>query len=141
VPHKVEWPCVLGGDVPLVVTDREQFVSAIAAEFGSMNPVGGLITVEKLGRSRTGAQLRYLFGVIYAHAQRDERFGGWSKDDIHGWAKEKHLRRTKELNGEIVDVVGTTTKLDTAEMTDLIDAVRRDLSEMGIDTPDPGETA
>ena len=141
MPKKVEWPCIIGGHPPLQVTDREQFASALAAKFGSMNPVGGLITVEKLGKSRTAAQVRYLFGVVYSTALRTERFGGWTKDEIHGYYKERLLKRTKELNGEIVEYIKSTTELDTVEMTDFIEGVRRDLaSEHGIDTPDPGET-
>jgi hypothetical protein len=135
---RVDWPVqVREGKVRL--PDREQWESAIAGAFGSMNPVEAILTVEKLGRSRTGAQLRYLFGVVYAVAQLDETFGGWTKDEMHGYFKEKHLRRTKELRGEIVDVVGTTTKLASEEMATFIDAVIRDLGEMGIHTPEPGE--
>ena len=81
--------------------------------------------------------MRYLFGPIYNAALLDETFGGWSKDEIHGYFKEKYLRRTRELKGEIVEVAGTTTKLNTAEMTEFVEAVRRELSEMGIYTADP----
>jgi hypothetical protein len=138
--NRLDWPCLLGGDPPLVIPDREQFMDALVAAFGSTDPVGAMLTVEKLGRNRTRQQLKYLFGVVYAVAQLDETFGGWTKDDMHGYFKEKHLRRTKELKGQVVDVAGTTTKLSSEEMATFIDAVIRDLGEMGIHTPEPGES-
>ena len=135
---RVDWPVTIKAG-KIEMPDREQFVSAIAATFGTLGQFPAMMTVEKIGQNRTHQQLKYLFGGIYAAAQLDEQFGGWIKEDLHGYFKEKFLRRTRELGGKIVDVAGSTKGLNTEEMTDFVEHVRRELAEMGIYTTDPNE--
>ncbi len=126
----------------LTIDDEQDFEEAIKLLFDSTDPIRASIRVEKLGRRRTLRQIRYLFGVVYAIALKDEQFRGWTKDEIHGHYKDLILKRTKELNGEIVEIAGSTKRLKTVELTDFIEGVRRDLGqEHGIDTPNPGEYA
>jgi len=56
---------------------------------------------------------------------------GHSPDEVHqlmGW---KFLRELKTVNGERVEVIKSTTKLNTAQMVEYQDAIERWASEIG----------
>lgn len=56
---------------------------------------------------------------------------GHSPDEVHQLCGYKFLRELKTVNGEAVEVIKSTTKLNTKEMTDYQDAIERWSAEIG----------
>ena len=56
---------------------------------------------------------------------------GHTPDEVHELMGFKLLRELKTINGEQVEVIKSTTKLNTKEMTDYQDAIERWASEIG----------
>ena len=80
-------------------------------------------------------QYRYLFGVVYKYGGD---YLGYTKEELHELMKKRHVpiwkvsKETgeKELHG------GSTSNMTVKERAEFIDKVRRDLAEMGANTPD-----
>lgn len=63
---------------------------------------------------------------------------GTEKIDIHDYYCSKFLRRVVVVNGEETVVVGSTSKLNTVQMTDFLNKVQADAAdEIGIKLPLP----
>ena len=66
---------------------------------------------------------------------------GDDKYDWHIYLGNKFRRDTKEINGELVEYVKSTTKLTTIEFEDYMEKIRVFASrEMGCFLPKPNET-
>jgi hypothetical protein len=61
-----------------------------------------------------------------------------SRDDVHGFAKLALLRRPVMTNRGEIDLLGTTTKLTTAEFSKYMDLLVAKLAKYGVYVPPPG---
>ncbi len=67
-----------------------------------------------------------------------EEATGQLKDDFHDYYKAKFLSRQVAVGGRWVTVVGSTTKLNTLQMTDYLEKIKADAAtEFGITLPLP----
>lgn len=67
-----------------------------------------------------------------------EEATGQSKDDFHDYYKTKFLARQIVIGGRWVTVVGSTTELNTLQMTNYLEKVKADAAtEFGISLPLP----
>lgn len=62
-----------------------------------------------------------------------------TSEDVHGWAKMNFLRRPVMTNRGEMDLLGTTTKLTTAEFSQYVEMVVAKLAEHGVFIPPMGE--
>ena len=93
------------------------------------------LVLRKFRRQRSLSQNSYLWGVVYAILGE---YCGYSDEEAHIACKERFLRdRANEVNGLVK--IRSTTSLDTAEMTEYIEAIRRLAAEMGVYIPSPNE--
>ena len=101
------------------------------------------VGVQELRKSRSGAQNRYLWGVVYPAILEagGEALGGWTADDLHEYFLGEHFgwetiegfgrRRMKPLR--------RSSKLTTMEFSDFVASIQRKAAELGIYVPDPNE--
>ena len=96
------------------------------------------LVLRKFRRQRSLSQNSYLWGVVYAI------FGeylGYTDEETHSACKQEFLRdRAHEING--LAKIRSTTRLDTAEMAEYIENIRRLAAEMpggGVYIPSPNE--
>lgn len=67
-----------------------------------------------------------------------EEATGQPKEDFHDYYKAKFLARPIAIKGKWVKVVGSTTDLNTLQMTDYLEKVKADAAiEFGITLPLP----
>lgn len=67
-----------------------------------------------------------------------EEATGQSKDDFHDYYKCKFLRRQILVKGQLKTVIGSTTTLNTIQMTDYLNKIQADAAtEFGITLPLP----
>lgn len=67
-----------------------------------------------------------------------EREMGTDKQDVHDYYCTLFLRRTARINGVEVEIAGSTSKLNTLQMTDFMNKVKADAAtELGITLPLP----
>ena len=59
------------------------------------------------------------------------KYIGEEPDEVHQLCGYKFLRELKTVNGESVEVIKSTTKLNTKEMTEYQDAIERWASDIG----------
>lgn len=65
---------------------------------------------------------------------------GTPKEDVHDYYKAKFLSRPIAVKGQWVKVVGSTTELNTLQMTDFLNKVQADAAtELGINLPLPAD--
>ena len=128
----MDWPLLWDGK--LVIEDMEGFGRAMWGLFGDSAQL--YLSITESRPSRSNQQLRYLFGVVYQKASEE---WGYTRDEIHEICKDRFLRRTYQIGEEDISAPGTTKKLNTKEMTEFIESVRRFFAEHGLYTPDPNE--
>lgn len=69
-----------------------------------------------------------------------EEATGQPKEDFHDYYKVKFLLRRIEVRGKVTTVVGSTTKLNTLQMTDYLEKIKADAAtEWGITLPLPAD--
>ncbi len=69
-----------------------------------------------------------------------ERETGTDKNDVHDYYCKKFLRRRICMNGEVDEVSGSTSKLNTLQMKVFLDKVQADAAaEFGINLPLPAD--
>lgn len=69
-----------------------------------------------------------------------EESTGTPKEDFHDYYKAKYLGRNIELRGRLVHVIGSTTELNTLQMTDYLNKIQSDAAvEFGITLPLPAD--
>lgn len=102
------------------------------------------LTVRPARRTRSDAQNRALWGVVYPPLVEHT---GFTAEELHEWAKQTFLPKSLALadgNGVIVDervVGGSTTSLSTVEFNDFVAAIRTfALDRLGVVIPEPGES-
>lgn len=127
-----------------IMLDLSQLDNVRAAQL-ALNGRDGLhhIIVKKSRGSASQLQRGYYFTVVmgaYAMYLRD--YCGWEnvrdKDDAHDVAKLHFLGRAiTNRNGKSRTIPGSISGMNTLQMADHIDAVRRVMDEAGYVTPDP----
>ena len=98
-----------------------------------------LILRPKPEEEKSGTQqFRYLWGVIYQHGSESL---GYTKEELHEEMKKIFIpiQIKHPKTGERVTVGGSTTGMSIKERSEFIDKVRRQLAEMGVNTPDVSE--
>lgn len=102
-----------------------------------------VLKIQKYRKSRSLNQNNYMWGVVY---QQIEDFTGMELDEVHRFCTKKFLTiRTQIVNkktGEVLeeDTIRSTTDLNTGEMEEYLEKVRRFfLMELGIQIPLPNE--
>jgi hypothetical protein len=87
---------------------------------------------------RTLPQNAYLWGVVY---KTISGYTGYEKEEVHEYCKLKFALRTKfDLGDWGVDEISIGTKLmDTRQMTEYIDKIRRYFNERGMYIKAPNE--
>lgn len=96
------------------------------------------VTIKEAKESRSDNQNRYYFGVVLKLIS-DET--GNDVEDIHEYFKVKFLGlEKKEILGYEINVLMTTTKLNTKEFEEYLENIRRFASkELGIVIPEPNQ--
>lgn len=98
--------------------------------------------------TRTAAQNRYLWGHVYAEAVAEgvelvELATGLpvfqSSEDVHSFAKLNLLRRPVLTNRGEINLLGTTTTLNTKEFHDYVELLCAKLASYGIYIPPAGQ--
>ena len=83
----------------------------------------------------------YYRGVILPVCLSAELFGGWKIDEIHDYFASKYLAEIKEkLIGDRTVIIKTTLstgEISQKRMNEFIENVRQELTENGIETPNP----
>ena len=74
----------------------------------------------------SAAQYRYLKGVVYKVAEQSNMIG-YTRDELH------------EVMKGLFNDGNSTEDMSTKERSEFIDKVRRQLAEMGVNTPDVSE--
>jgi len=80
------------------------------------------LVVKKEEIARTNQQSRYLFGVVY---ELISEATGYTKEEVHEMMKSILLKDHKEVNGKSYTVVRSTSSLNTCEMSEYIENVKR----------------
>jgi hypothetical protein len=80
-----------------------------------------VVNVTEKRTKRTIEQNSRLWDLYTALGQ----YIGIDKDEVHELMGYKFLRQQKAINGEQVEVIKSTTKLNTQEITDYMDAIER----------------
>jgi len=102
------------------------------------------VTVERKKRSRSVEQNAYYWGVVVPMAQSGLNDTGYRADKLttHTLLKTLFLKQeiVNEQTGEILNAVGSTSKLSTVQFMEFIADVQRWAAEfLSIEIPDPGE--
>ena len=107
-------------------------------DFIDKNTKRYLVIIKKPESLRSVVQNRYYWFMLTL-IQDDT---GNDKDDLHVYFGERFRRKTKEINGEMVEFTQSTTKLTTLETEDYYTKIRVFASqEFGIFVPLPNESA
>jgi hypothetical protein len=87
---------------------------------------------------RSGQQNKYYHGIV-VKILSDET--GFTPDEMHETLKYKFLRYSKALpNGEEVQIIMSTTDLDTKEFEEYLEQIKRfAIQELDVYIPDPNE--
>jgi hypothetical protein len=130
---RVDYPATVS-ERGLSMEDSEGFHRQVVALFKQGAKLW--VTVEEDRPLRSRQQNRYYWGVVMRIASDTL---GYTPDEMHEICKGKFLKRTWHIGEEDVEGTGSTKRLNTVEMSEYTDHVRRWLAENGVDTPDPGE--
>lgn len=69
-----------------------------------------------------------------------EEYTGTPKEDFHDYYKARFLGRDIEIRGRLVHVIGSTTELNTLQMTDYLNKIQADAAtEFRIPLPLPAD--
>ena len=104
-----------------------------------------LVTISRAKATRSGQANRYYWGTV---VQAVAEHTGYTPDEVHEIFKAKFIPKrlaladgNGEAQGEFV-IGGTTTRLDTTEFYEYVEAIRQWAAEtLSIDIPDPVEAA
>jgi hypothetical protein len=100
------------------------------------------IEVTRYRPRRSDRQNRYMWPCMvqpFAQFLRDQG-EEYTDQQAHELLKAKFLRKTVEIKGERLDVVGSTTELDTSQFNEYLDKVAAWLADMfDIIVPEPSE--
>jgi len=91
--------------------------------------------LKKKSRLRSNQQNRYL-RALYTIVSGDT---GWEVEEIHAHMGQEFLLIEKKISDRIVRFVRSTASLDTKEMTEFIEKVRKFWAEEGILLPSPDD--
>jgi hypothetical protein len=112
---------------------REDFAALVASLDGKEIE----LTLRKFRKQRSGAQNRYLHGVVIPLLAEH---CGYDAEEMKAALKMRFLR-AHDGEKEGLPRTRSTSDLSTEEMTEFIDSVRRLAAEMGCSIPSPGEVA
>jgi hypothetical protein len=118
------------------VVDLKNLFNWLNNRFGLLSNGSYEIIIRKAKVKRTTSQNSMMWLWFQCIAMET----GNTKEDIHDYYCGKYLKREIEVNGEIVDVIGGTSRLDTVVMTNFLNNVQADAaSELGITLPTPDD--
>lgn len=80
------------------------------------------LVIKKEEIARTNQQSKYLFGVVYQLISEET---GYSKEEVHELMKSIYLKDHKIINDKRYTVIRSTHDLNTQEMTEYIENVKR----------------
>ena len=90
------------------------------------------LTIRRKRRTRTNQQNRYLHGVVIPTLAEHLGYDQVEMKQALKW-------RFLQVHHDKLPTVRYTAELDTAEMTEFIEQIRRLAAELGCDIPSPGE--
>ena len=122
-------------DGKLEIVDRPRMINDLHAIFGTFPTICEII-VQRVGRTRSAKQNRFLWGVAYPIVSG---FTGDDIEDVHKFFKAKFLRRSVKLFDEEVEGEESTTKLTTIEFEEYVEKIMMFIAPHGVDIPLPGE--
>jgi len=122
----------------------------IRKEIAAGLPDGPIVVTFKRARKRRSLdQNNYYWGCVvpaFLASFRDwSPETGWNADMVHEVLKAKFLGKVREWpmtitpDGEVIDVIPTTTKLTTSEFSDYTELARQWAASLDILIADPGE--
>lgn len=129
----MQWTGVIRGG-RLILATRDAFDGWIASTFRDDTKV--YVSVSEDRPPRSTAQMRYYWGVVM---RLSSDATGYTPEEMHEISKAKFLSRKYEVGFEDITAPESTKQLNSKQMTDYIENVRRWLSEQGIYTPNPNE--
>lgn len=93
------------------------------------------VDVKIKSKKRTNPQNAYYWKIL----QIAGREIGYTPEELHQTFKSKFNLEHKNYKGKELDIVKSTAKLNTAEFTEYLDNVIRELAELGISVLSPEE--
>lgn len=117
--------------------NKDEFWSAFKAKFSHIANGTYEVTISRVRKRRTTDQNSLYW--MWLKCVADET--GNTTDDIHEYCKRKFLvPRVIEIAGERLEIAPSTTKIDTAQMTEYLNNVQAwASSELGITLPNPND--
>ena len=98
------------------------------------------ITAKPYKHSRTTAQNKYIWGVIYPLIRShifDSTGGAFTNEEIHEWCKDMFIDGIPKLVIDRLVMVKSTKKMNTAEFCDYVERIQHHFAEQGLNIPDP----
>lgn len=115
----------------------------IRKAFEALNDGRYLVSIES-NKNRSGQQNRYYFGCVLPLIKDGLIDVGYreisTNEETHDLMKYMFLKKqiTNEETGEVIETIGSTTKLSTIEFNDYIDRIAQFAAEMlGVVIPPP----
>jgi hypothetical protein len=120
------------------IDDLQRFVSTDLAGLDFDGKKAWEVTLRVWRKPRTINQNRLYW--MWLTLLSDET--GNDRDDLHDYFRRKYLPWSqKDVMGETMFLVSSTTKLDTKQFTDYLENIRREGSQLGVYLPSPGDPA
>jgi len=124
-------------DGKINLLDREKFIKAA----GGFNDAEISLTLKVLGNPRSKPQQRYYMGVVVPIIRgliNESQGENFSNEEIHEWLKMRfNAKLIVTHNGHSLTIAQSTSKLNSAEFADYIDAIKRfAFSFFGVKIPD-----
>jgi hypothetical protein len=116
------------------VDDKQKLFEALK----NLKKAKYVIQLKQYRENRSANQNRYYWGVVLEYLSDT----GFTKEEMHEVLKRKFnpITKTLEATGESWVVGGSTTELDTADMEEYLESVRRfAVQELNIKIPLPNE--
>jgi hypothetical protein len=120
------------------VKDVQRFVSTDLAGLDFDGKKAWTVTLKPYRKARTVSQnsLYWLWLECLSQETGNDRL------DLHDYFRRRYLPWSeKTVLGETIMLTTSTTKLDTKQFTDYLEAIRRDAVNLGCYLPSPGDPA
>jgi hypothetical protein len=130
-------------DGQLLILDKETFLKRIAEKYEGQVIT---LTAEKPKNTISGAQQRYLWGVVYKMLSEGTEYG-YTPDEWHDMMKAKFRMRFKEVvgpNGKVEELAyaASTAKMPMEEFNEYKENIQRWASiHLKMVIPDPNQTS
>lgn len=99
------------------------------------------ISLKPYKPTRSGAQNRYLWGVVYPSILDSGQLEGWTKDDLHEFFLGEHFgwERLDGFGRPRLRPIRRSSRLNKMEFADYIAFIQQFAAERGIYVPDPDD--